>query len=94
MLQQNSCKLQTKVEILMLLSVWLNECLVAVNFFLSISASNAVSYLIDEISSNEQDQHEYLIQGLCAFVLGLCIQGNDNTTRLCEAERKIYANLL
>uniref|UniRef100_T1H525 Vesicle tethering protein Uso1/P115-like head domain-containing protein n=1 Tax=Megaselia scalaris TaxID=36166 RepID=T1H525_MEGSC len=32
-----------------------------------------------EISSNEQDENEYLIQGLCAFLLGLCIQCNDNT---------------
>ncbi|KAL5273138.1 USO1 family protein [Megaselia abdita] len=77
-LQQNSCKLQTKVGILMLLSVWLNDCPVAVNYFLS-SPSNGVSYLIAEISSNEQDENEYLIQGLCAFLLGLCIQGNDNT---------------
>lgn len=78
-LQQNSCKLQTKVGILMLLSVWLNDCPVAVNSFLSSSSSNGVSYLLAEISSNEQDENSLLIQGLCAFLLGLCIQGNDNT---------------
>lgn len=79
MLQQNSCKLQSKVGILMLLSIWLNECPTAVNYFLSSVSSNAISYLIAEVSSNEQDENEYLIQGLCAFLLGLCIKFNDNT---------------
>lgn len=78
-LQQNSCKLQTKVGILMLLCVWLNDCSIAVNNFLSSSSSNSVSYLIAEISLTEQDENSLLIQGLCAFLLGLCIQDNDNT---------------
>jgi hypothetical protein len=48
----------------------------AVRSFLSINGT--MSFLIAQITANEHDENEYLIQGLCAFLMGICIQFNDN----------------
>ncbi|XP_053695521.1 general vesicular transport factor p115 [Sabethes cyaneus] len=77
LLQQASSKFQSKVALLMLLSIWLSHCQMAVKTFLSLSGS--VAYLIAQISANEHDDNEYLIQGLCAFLMGICIQFNDSS---------------
>lgn len=77
LLQQSNYKLQSKVGILMLLSTWLSHCQVCVKAFLSTPSS--VAYLIAQVSANEHDENEYLIQGLCSFLMGICIQFNDNS---------------
>lgn len=77
LLQQDSYKLQSKVGLLMFLSMWLAHCPNAVKTFLS--TSGTMAYLTAQISANEHDENEYLIQGLCAFLMGICIQFNDNT---------------
>lgn len=77
LLQQGNYKLQSKVGILMLLTTWLAECEMAVKAFLSIP--NTTAYLIAQIGANEHDDNEYLLQSLCAFLMGICIQFNDNT---------------
>ncbi|XP_076450445.1 general vesicular transport factor p115-like isoform X2 [Babylonia areolata] len=69
-------KHQTRVGLLMLLSTWLADCPVSVTHFLSNSAN--VPYLISQVSSSEGDELELIVQGLCAFVLGLCMVSNDD----------------
>lgn len=77
LLQKESYKLQSKVGLLMLLSVWCSNCPAAVKAL--ISTPGCVAYLIAKVCANEHDENEYLVQGLCAFLMGLCIQFNDNT---------------
>jgi hypothetical protein len=76
LLQQGQFKHQSKIGILMFLSMWLAKCELAVRSFLSINGT--ISFLIAQITANEHDENEYLIQGLCAFLMGICIQFNDN----------------
>lgn len=76
LLQQGQYKHQNKIGILMFLSMWLAQCEMAVRAFLSINGT--ISFLIAQITANEHDENEYLIQGLCAFLMGICIQFNDN----------------
>ncbi|TMW46982.1 hypothetical protein DOY81_007946 [Sarcophaga bullata] len=77
LLQQESYKLQSKVGLLMLLSMWLAHCPPAVKTLLE--SQGIMAYLTAQISGNEHDENEYLVQGLCAFLMGLCIQFNDNS---------------
>lgn len=76
LLQQPSYKSQSKIGILMFLSEWLNNAPMVVKSFLS--TDGTIAFLIAQICSNDHDENEYLIQGLCAFLLGICIQFNDN----------------
>ncbi|XP_013106383.1 general vesicular transport factor p115 [Stomoxys calcitrans] len=77
LLQQESYKLQSKVGLLMLLSMWVAHCPTAVKTLLQ--TQGTMAYLTAQISGNEHDENEYLVQGLCAFLMGLCIQFNDNS---------------
>lgn len=77
LLQQGQFKHQSKIGILMFLSMWLANCEPAVKSFLTING--AIGFLIAQITANEHDENEYLIQGLCAFLMGICIQFNDNS---------------
>lgn len=77
LLQQSNYKLQAKIGILMLLSTWLCDCQLAVKTFLL--TPNTIAFLIAQIGANEHDDNEYLVQSLCAFLMGMCIQFNDNT---------------
>lgn len=77
-LLQQCRDVHSKVGLLMLLSEWLSHCPVAVKSFLG--AKNSVAYLIAQVGgANEHDEAECLVQGLCAFIMGLCIQFNDNS---------------
>lgn len=84
LLQQANCKFKNKVALLMLLVVWLSHCPLAVKTFLSTSGS--VAFLIAQISANEHDDNEYLIQGMCAFLMGICVQFNDNSVQGSKRE--------
>lgn len=77
MLQQSSFKPQSKIGLLMFLAEWLSYAHIVVKSFLT--TQGTVAFLIAQICSNEHDDNEYLIQGLCAFLLGICIQFNDNS---------------
>lgn len=77
LLQQGQYKHQSKIGILMFLSMWLAHCEAAVKAFLAINGT--IGFLIAQITANEHDENEYLIQGLCAFLMGICIQFNDNS---------------
>jgi hypothetical protein len=69
-------KLQTRVGLLMLLCHWLANCPLAVTYFLHNSAN--VPYLISQVSASEGDELELIVQGLCAFLLGICVLDNNN----------------
>lgn len=84
LLQQGNYKIQSKIGLLMLLSTWISHCKLAVGAFLS--APGSISYLIAQISANEHDENEYLVQGLCAFLMGICIQFNDNSVENYQRE--------
>ncbi|KAG7163979.1 General vesicular transport factor p115-like [Homarus americanus] len=74
---QAGTKVLTRFGILMLLSTWLAHCPVAVQTFLAIPT--AVPYLTTHVGANEHDELEMVCQGLCAFLLGLCVQFNDGS---------------
>ncbi|CAL1545849.1 unnamed protein product [Lymnaea stagnalis] len=71
-------KLQTRIGLLMILCGWLADCPIAVSHFLSNTAN--VPYLISQVSASEGDEHEAIVQGLCAFLLGICMLYNDDTS--------------
>ncbi|CAK1586651.1 unnamed protein product [Parnassius mnemosyne] len=77
LLLQQTTKLQTKVALLMLLSQWMSECPAAVSAFLRVPGG--VGYLVNQTCSNEHDENEYLLQGLSAFLLAICIHFNDDS---------------
>uniref|UniRef100_A0A2L2YBC6 Putative er-golgi vesicle-tethering protein n=1 Tax=Parasteatoda tepidariorum TaxID=114398 RepID=A0A2L2YBC6_PARTP len=76
MLQQGG-KLQTRLGLLMLMSTWLANCTVSVMQFLSIPTN--IPFLTSQVNLTEGDEHEDLVQGICAFLLGICIEFNDNS---------------
>lgn len=84
LLQTSNYKLQSKLGILMLLCTWLHDCPTAVKAFLN--TPNTTAYLISQISANEHDDNEYLVQSLCAFLMGISIQFNDNSVQNCRRE--------
>lgn len=65
--------IQAKLGFLILLSTWLCHCSAAVKIFLAIP--NSISYLISKI----QDDNDELQQGLCAFLMAICVVYNDNS---------------
>lgn len=71
-------KFQTRIGLLMVLCGWMCDCPIAVSHFLS-NTSN-VPYLISQVSSSEHEEHEVIVQGLCAFLLGICMLYNDDTS--------------
>ncbi|KAM3959650.1 general vesicular transport factor p115 [Aphomia sociella] len=77
LLLQQTTKLQSKVALLMLLSQWMSYCPPAVSAFLKVPGG--VGYLVNQTCSNEHDDNEYLLQGLSAFLLAICIHFNDDT---------------
>lgn len=77
-LQQTS-KLQAKLGILMLLSMWMAHCPAAVKIFLNVPG--AMAFLTAQTSATEFDSNAELLQGLCAFIMGLCVLFNDNTVQ-------------
>lgn len=70
---------QKRIALLMLLSTWLSNCPLAVSHFLNIPTN--VPYLTSQVSLVEGDEQELLIQGVCAFLLGVCIQFNDDSVQ-------------
>ncbi|XP_056635041.1 general vesicular transport factor p115 [Diorhabda sublineata] len=74
---QHTSKLQAKLGILMLLSQWMAHSPEAVKVFLNVPGSMA--YLTAQTSASEFDNNEELLQGLCAFLMGLCVVYNDNS---------------
>ncbi|KAL4240944.1 Vesicle-mediated ER to Golgi transport protein [Mactra antiquata] len=69
-------RVQTRLGILMLLATWMADCTTAVAHFLFNTAN--VPYMISQVSSSQDgDENEQNVQGLCAFLLGICLLCND-----------------
>uniref|UniRef100_A0A1B6CZB3 Uncharacterized protein n=1 Tax=Clastoptera arizonana TaxID=38151 RepID=A0A1B6CZB3_9HEMI len=77
MLLQQSGKVQSRVGMLMLLCTWLAHCPLAIKQFLTLPSS--ISFLIAQAGSNERDDNEELVQGICAFLIGICVHFNDDS---------------
>lgn len=74
---QQTTKLQSKIGLLMLLATWMAHCPPAVSIFLNVPG--AMAFLTAQSSATEYDNNEELLQGLCAFLMGICVVFNDNT---------------
>ncbi|EDV91889.1 general vesicular transport factor p115 [Drosophila grimshawi] len=90
LMQQERYRIQSKVGLLMLLSVWLAHCPSAVKALLD--TQGTMAYLTAQLCANEHDEREYLVQGMCAFLMGLCIQFNDNS--LANQRREDISQLI
>ncbi len=75
---QHTPHIQTRLGLLMLISTWVDGCHQAVAHLLG-GVSTSVPFLTGQIGSNEHDELERLGQGLCAFLLGLCVVHNDDS---------------
>jgi len=69
--------MSTRFGVLQLLCSWVAGCTPAVTMLLS--SPESLSFLLNQIGSNEHDETERLSHGLCAVLLGLCILHNDGT---------------
>ncbi|CAH0564036.1 unnamed protein product [Brassicogethes aeneus] len=76
---QHTSKLQSKIGMLMLLAMWMSHCPPAVKIFLTVPG--AMAFLTAQTSASEYDNNEELLQGLCAFIMGLCVAFNDNSEK-------------
>ncbi|KAJ8960681.1 hypothetical protein NQ314_006039, partial [Rhamnusium bicolor] len=76
---QHTSKLQAKLGVLMLLANWMAHCPQAVKIFLNVPG--AMAFLTAQTSASEYDNNEELLQGLCAFIMGLCVAFNDNSVQ-------------
>jgi chaperonin cofactor prefoldin len=85
LLLQQGNKMQSKLGLLMLLSMWLSHCPLAVKQFISIPTS--IPYLTTQAGSNEHDDNEELVQGMCAFLMGICVTFNDDTVTPFSKEK-------
>lgn len=74
---QQSNHIQSKVGILMLLAMWLAHCPLAVRDLLS--SPSCMPYLTAQVGASEHQEHEDLLQGLCAFLMGICVIFNDDS---------------
>lgn len=71
--------MQTRIGLLILSSIWVSRCSLAVKQVLS--TNGVIPFLTGQIGSNEHDDLERLSQGLCAFLLGLLIIFNDGSVK-------------
>ncbi|XP_023219412.1 general vesicular transport factor p115-like isoform X2 [Centruroides sculpturatus] len=74
---QQGGKVQTRIGLLMLTSTWLAHSTLSVTHFLSMPTN--IPFLTSQVALAEGDELELLVQGICAFVLGICIEYNDDS---------------
>lgn len=91
-LLQQSCRVQSKVGFLILLATWLSHCQLAVKMFLEVPSN--IPYLTSQAGSTERDDNEEIVQGLCAFLMGICLIFNDDSvsTYTKESLRRLIDN--
>ncbi|XP_065583215.1 general vesicular transport factor p115-like [Artemia franciscana] len=75
-------QIHARIGILMFLSRWLSGCPRSVSDFLNIDG--AMEFLTSQISSSEADETEGLLQGTCAFLLGICLLYTDGSKPGCD----------
>ena len=66
-----------RLGLLQLLCAWVAGCPQAVAHLFSTPGS--LSFILNQIGSNEHDETERLGHGLCSVLMGLCILHNDNS---------------
>ena len=66
-----------RLGLLQLLCAWVAGCPQAVALLLS--TPDSLSFILNQIGSNEHDETERLGHGLCSVPMGLCILHNDNS---------------
>uniref|UniRef100_T1IXS1 General vesicular transport factor p115 n=1 Tax=Strigamia maritima TaxID=126957 RepID=T1IXS1_STRMM len=84
---QEGGKVQTRLGLLMLLCTWLSNCALAVGHFVSFPINipyvslkfEFIINLTSQVALAEGDDQERMVQGLCAFLLGICVQFNDDS---------------
>lgn len=69
--------IQRRVCLLMFFSTWLAHSPPSVGAFLCIATN--IPYLTSQVGLMEGDDDERIVQGLCAFLLGICVLYNDNS---------------
>lgn len=74
---QMTSNIQSRIGYLMLICTWIINCPPAVSHLLKVNT--VIPFLTGQIGSNEHDELERLGQGLCAFLLGLCVVFNDDS---------------
>ena len=72
----NTVNNSTRSGFLQLLCSWVSSCPPATTMLLE--SKETLSFLLNQIGSNEHDERERLSHGLCAVLLGLCIIFNEN----------------
>ena len=72
----NTVNISTRTGFLQLLCSWVTSCPPATTMLLE--SRDTLSFLLNQIGSNEHDERERLSHGLCAVLLGLCILFNEN----------------
>jgi len=79
----NTTNIATKCGLLQLLCSWVFSCPPAATMLLE--SKDSLSFLLNQIGSNEHDERERLAHGLCSVLLGLCILHNENTVQGASA---------
>merc|ERR1719264_416906 len=72
-----SSAMTARLGLLQLLCAWVAGCPQAVAHLFSTPGS--LSFILNQIGSNEHDETERLGHGLCSVLMGLCILHNDNS---------------
>merc|ERR1719220_2893298 len=72
-----SSAMTARLGLLQLLCAWVAGCPQAVALLLS--TPDSLSFILNQIGSNEHDETERLGHGLCSVLMGLCILHNDNS---------------
>jgi len=81
---QHTTSMVTRLGVLQLLCSWVTECPPAVSQLLQ--SQDSLSFLLNQIGSNEHDETERLGHGLCSVLLGLAILNNDGSVSGHTAE--------
>merc|ERR1719239_1071812 len=72
-----SSAMTARLGLLQLPCAWVAGCPQAVALLLS--TPDSLSFILNQIGSNEHDETERLGHGLCSVLMGLCILHNDNS---------------
>lgn len=76
-------EIQTRVGLLLLLCSWLSSCPLAVAHFLHNSAN--IPYLMAQVEVHGEEA-DRLVGALCALLLGICLDNNDNSVATCQKD--------
>lgn len=76
-------EIQTRLGLLLLLCSWLSSCSLAVAHFLHNSAN--VPYLMAQVEAHGEEA-DRLVGALCALLLGICLDNNDNSVATCQKD--------